>query len=85
MPRLTDPTKAKDPVGLIARAIIRTDELGHADTSDFVRAGAEAIGAVVSDDERERIATELFDDCGEKYATAAQMAAFIYAELTRPA
>jgi len=75
----------KDPVAAIARGIERVDDLGHADTRDFVLEAVRLLALdrdVVGDDKIEQIATDLFEDCGERYATAPQMAAFIYARLT---
>lgn len=80
MPAKTGST-LKDPVGAIARGIVRVDALGHADMSDFVREACRLLDIPQDYDRDEAIANVLFEDCGEKYGTEQQMAAFIYSRL----
>jgi len=86
MPKIKDmKSPLKDPVGAIARRIERDGNdfsYGKTGESDFVRWACETLQIPQDFDRDEAIAEELFDDCGEKYATSQQMAAFLYARLT---
>ncbi len=78
-----------DPVGAIARAIVKTGSdfsFGKPSQKDFVMDGVRVLGLEnkihYDDPIVEHIADKLYEDCGEVYSSEQQMAAFIYAELT---
>ncbi len=78
-----------DPVGVIARRIVKTGSdfrFGKPSERDFVMDGVRVLALEhkihYDDPIVERIADELYEDMGEKYGSEQTMAAFIYAELT---
>jgi hypothetical protein len=75
----------KDPVGALARGIVRVGgdfRFGKPGPEDFVREAERLLEVTATDELREQIANDLYEDSGERYATEFQMAAFIYAALT---
>jgi hypothetical protein len=79
-----------DPIGVIARGLLKEgSDFSHGKPSerDFVMVGVDALDLDLPYDDElvTEIADCLYEDGGEKYGSAQEMAAFIHAELTRSA
>lgn len=71
----------QDTLVEVAKAIRQTDDLGKADSRDFVIAAVETLGMQEDDERDERIADELWDDAGESITDDLSCARFICARL----